>query len=459
MKITTKITAWYAALTIILMVILVPILYLSASSSVTESLRQRLSYAVEHAEDEIEEKDEEHDNDEEDQDKTGILDLDDLIDTDFLEDESIDMAILREDGTILAASPHGAWLASVQVNSLNHQITRNGREWYIAQKSAKYQGEHLVIRAAGNTSYWHEASSTLLKYLVLIIPVYILLAVLGAWLLSRRSVRPISKITESANKIAAGDLSERIEVVNAKDEIGNLAKTLNHMLDELEVSFKREQQFTSDASHELRTPVTVIAACADDALAVSQDPETRFNLEAIKEECKRMTGLISQLLTLSRGYEGRLHFEPEEIDLYDVAESVAETLKNTADQKQIHIYNELVPETLARVDQSLMSEVFLNLVGNAIKYGNDGGTIRMSTETTPEHLKIIFQDDGIGISPADLPHIFERFYRADKSRDRSGTGLGLSIVKWIVEMHGGTITAKSRLGEGSQFVVELPSEK
>lgn len=453
MKITTKITAWYAALTIILMIILVPVLYFSASSAVTESLRQRLSYAVEHAEDELEEQEED-----------GDLDLDDLIDGDFEEDQTIDMAILRENGTIWAATPNGDWLSTIKTIGQNQQITRNGKKWYIARKHAHYQDEEITILAAGNISYWHDASSTLMKYLAVIIPVYLLLAVLGAYILSRRSVRPIAKITETADKIAAdGDLSKRIETVNSKDEIGNLAATLNRMFEELQVSFERERQFTSDASHELRTPVTVIGACADDALRTTYEPETRENLESIKDECGRMTGLISQLLTLSRGYEGRLHFEPERIDLYDMAQSVAETLQGTvAREKQIQIKNEIPQGTYALVDQSLMSEVFLNLAGNAVKYGKDGGTVKIQAKTasdgaTQSRLQILFRDDGIGISQTDLPHIFERFYRADKSRDRSGTGLGLSIVKWIVEMHGGTITARSEIGVGSEFVITLPN--
>jgi signal transduction histidine kinase len=171
-----------------------------------------------------------------------------------------------------------------------------------------------------------------------------------------------------------------------------------------------------------------------------------------------MTKIISQLLMLSRGYEGRCHFEPDDICLYEMAASVAEELKGSAEDAQIAVHNDIPKELTLRADQSLMTQLFVNLIGNAIKYGSAGGNVWLNADQRDGFVKIEVSDDGIGISEEDKSHIFERFYRADKARDRSGSGLGLAIVKWIVELHGGTIEVKSSVGHGTTFSFALPQQ-
>ena len=171
-----------------------------------------------------------------------------------------------------------------------------------------------------------------------------------------------------------------------------------------------------------------------------------------------MRKIVSQLLMLSRGYEGRCHFQPEELCLWDMAESVCESLSALAEAKSIHIHNEVPQTYMIYADQSLFTQLLVNLVENAIKYGNESGNIRITSADDEADYNLCVEDDGIGISEDDLSKIFERFYRADKARDRTGSGLGLSIVKWIAELHEGKIVAESKLGKGTEMTVTWPKK-
>lgn len=326
------------------------------------------------------------------------------------------------------------------------------KEWSYLTQSKTIGGHTVMIRILGNI-YFNDFLNNFSWMLLLIVPCYILLAAIGSKFLAKRALQPIRRITETAKKISEGDLSERIDGISSNDEVGELADTFNMMLEELEVSFQRERQFTSDASHELRTPMTVITACTEDAL-YTDDPAIRTeNIRVIQKENQRMTKMLSQLLMLSRGYEGRYHFQPEELCLYDMVESVSESLTAMAETKSIKIHNEVSENDLIYADQSLFTQLLVNLIENSIKYGNVGGNIWITLEKSENKYRLCIKDDGIGISEEDLPKIFERFYRSDKARDRNGSGLGLSIVKWIATLHGGEISAESKLGKGTEITV------
>jgi signal transduction histidine kinase len=316
----------------------------------------------------------------------------------------------------------------------------------------------MTVIAAGSMDYVTESLNDLILLLLILVPVYLLISAVGAFFLAKRAMRPIRQITKTAQAIESGDMAQRIHNVDSNDEVGELADTFNGMLDTLEISFRRERQFTSDASHELRTPITVIAACTEDALGDNGAVNCRENLETIKDEAARMTKIISQLLMLSRGYEGRCHFEPDRICLYDMVDSVSEELKDTAEKMCISIHNDVGKNIDVTADQSLMTQLFVNLIGNAVKYGSAGGNVWLNAREQDGQLHIEVSDDGIGISEDDQTHIFERFYRADKARDRTGSGLGLAIVKWIVDLHSGAIGVKSSLGHGTTFEITLPNK-
>ena len=327
-------------------------------------------------------------------------------------------------------------------------------EFYDYSEVVDIDGHEASIEAVGNIYFnrFFDSFSTLMYALA---PAYLLISAIGAYLIAKRALKPITDITSTANTIKAGDRKNRIKTVELHDEVGELASTINEMLDELDVAFEREKQFTSDASHELRTPVSVISACADEALVSEDESVIRENLTMIKNESGKMTKIIAQLLQLSRGYEGRYNYEPEEIALKDMVDSVLEVEEFEAQEKRISLISDVNQQIMVKVDQSLFTQVLMNIVGNAIKYGNDDGHVWVSAEKIEDKIEIHIKDDGIGMSQNDLAHIFERFYRADASRDRKGTGLGLAIVKWIVDIHQGEIEAKSTLGEGTEFIIRI----
>ncbi|MCE5342064.1 MAG: HAMP domain-containing histidine kinase [Eubacteriales bacterium] len=315
----------------------------------------------------------------------------------------------------------------------------------------------IRIRVANSLSSNDRVLSTMLLVFLISIPLIVLLSMLGGQLIARRSLAPIGQIIHSADRIARGDMTARIPAAPSRDELGELTDTLNRMLQSVEATFMREKRFTSDASHELRTPVAVLRAYTESLRAeVGTTMEQKAELNIMLAECVRMQKIISQLLTITRGQEGQYPLCMEAVDLHAVAEGVAGTLAERLCQKGTSLAVTVPENLLLYADQSLMTEMLLNLAENALQYGKPGGHIDLRASRESEHIVIQVQDDGVGIPQDALPHIFERFYRVDSARDRSGTGLGLSIVDWIVKAHHGTLSVESKLGEGTVFTVTLP---
>ncbi len=229
------------------------------------------------------------------------------------------------------------------------------------------------------------------------------------------------------------------------------------MLASLEDSFRRERRFTSDASHELRTPVAVILAYAESLMADTSLPDAqRETVKTILNECRRMRRMIEQMLTLTRAQEGRYPVTMEHICLNDVLDGVQAALEPIAADRSIALHIDAESRIELTADQSLITQLLLNLTENAVKYGKDGGDVWVCALQDDDRSVITVSDNGIGINSENLPHIFDRFFRADAARDRTGTGLGLSIAQWIVQLHGGTIRAESEENTGTQFTVTLP---
>ncbi len=433
-KISTKITMLYLVLSALLLSILIPTVYFLVENSLKVSQAGNMQISGNAVAKALKE-------------ENGKI----SVDQSALENDSVKpgvyIQVYGENGEILYRSRDAGWIFEMVANDKGRE-----NEWSYITQTETINGHTVEIQILGNI-YFNDFLNDFLWILLLMIPCYIILAAIGSKMLAKRALQPIRQITETAHKISDGDLSKRIEDISSHDEVGELADTFNMMLEELEVSFKRERQFTSDASHELRTPMTVITACTEDALHTDDPAIINENIKVIQKENQRMTKMLSQLLMLSRGYEGRYHFQPESLCLYDMAESVSESLAMMADAKSIQIHNQIPEDYMIQADQSLFTQLLVNLVENAIKYGNEHGNIWISLEKEGAQHKLCVKDDGIGISGQDLPKIFDRFYRADKARDRKGSGLGLSIVKWIVTLHGWQIHAESELGEGTKMVV------
>lgn len=442
MRLTIKrrIMLLYTMLTTILLAILLPIVYGTVSASLSLDLQSRLSNAIAQVLIAVDDQDE----------KFVLNDQVDLPDY-------ISMCVVDDYGKVIFSTAGGEWLQNASVDKSGNTLYRN--ETYTVQKeSFKIEQSTVTAFAAISSDYALQSLNTLKLLLIILTPIYLALSVAGAYILARRAIRPITEITKAAETISAGDLSKRITGITTKDEVQELADTFNTMLNRLQESFDRERQFTSDASHELRTPVAVISACAEDLKRNVKGSESGQSLEAIQKESSRMNKIISQLLLLTRGYEGRYHVEKETLDLHEVVGSVMAELAEIAASSQIQLFNKVPENSVIYADQSLMTQLLINLIGNSIKYGVQGGKVTVRASNPEASCTFTISDNGIGMKEDELEHIFERFYRADKARDRSGSGLGLSIVKWIVELHNGKISVSSEYGKGTQVTVVIPAK-
>ncbi len=292
-------------------------------------------------------------------------------------------------------------------------------------------------------------------------PVVILAAAWGAWAILGITSQRIDKITNDVAAISDGrSLHRRLSMENAGEEFERLVSTLNAMIERLETSFMGLRRFTADASHELKTPLAVLRADVERAMTDTSQSERMVALEEALHETTRMADLVESLLTLARADEGRFDIHREPVDLKPLVEDVYETALILGEAAGVTVNLPFTAEVTVLGDRIRLRQLFLNLVTNAIKYTPAGGKVDIGLGVHPENVTFAVRDTGIGIAAADVPYIFERFWRADRVRsrmsERGGFGLGLAISQWIAQAHGGTLTASSRLGRGSLFTVTLP---
>lgn len=303
----------------------------------------------------------------------------------------------------------------------------------------------------------------LLGSMVLVMPLILLASGVLGWFLAGRAMRPVEQLMDEVQEVTDGrSLHRRVAVPSSGDEVARLAITLNAMFSRLEQSFSQLRRFTADASHELKTPLTVLRAGVERSLVhPGTPPEVLEALDTTLEQLNQLNELVDSLLMLARADEGRVPLALEEADLRALVVDVGETAEMLAEQHGLEA-RVSVPEhpVQVRVDAHRMQQLLLNLVTNAVKYTPAGGWVELLLEDEEAGARLVVRDSGIGIASVDLPHIFDRFWRADPARsrtgDRPGVGLGLAITKWIAEAHGGTIAVQSRPGRGSSFVVTLP---
>ena len=280
----------------------------------------------------------------------------------------------------------------------------------------------------------------------------------GSWIASR-AMRPVQDISATAVKISAGDLSQRISTSETESELGQLAGVLNSTFARLDAAFAQQQQFTSDAAHELRTPVSVMLTQTQGTLNRERTAaEYRETLEACQRAAQRMRRLIESLLALARLDAGQETMKRLNFDLSKTVGDCLQSVQPLADERNVKIQCELAA-TECVGDSERLAQVVTNLLSNAIQHNQPGGEVRVKLETRDGVALLTVADTGPGISAEDLPRVFERFYRADKSRSTGGNGLGLSISKAIVETHGGTIQVASEAGGGATFTVRLPTAR
>jgi two-component system, OmpR family, sensor kinase len=285
----------------------------------------------------------------------------------------------------------------------------------------------------------------------------LLVGFVGGWWLVGRSLKPISEISSTAVKISAGDLAQRINVAETESELGQLAAVLNSTFARLETAFAQQQQFAADAAHELRTPVTVILTQTQMALARERDAAGyRQTVEACQRAAQRMRRLIESLLELARFDAGQEVLKRMRFDLARTVADSAELVQTLAEERGVKIISKIEPLEIIG-DAERLAQVVTNLLTNGIQYNRPAGEVRLELHLENGLAVLKIADTGQGIAPEDLPRVFERFYRGDKSRTGGGSaGLGLSICKAIIEAHGGTIEVTSEAGVGTTFTVRLP---
>jgi heavy metal sensor kinase len=305
-----------------------------------------------------------------------------------------------------------------------------------------------------------ETVNSLIDILLVVVPVTLLATSLGGWFLARRALQPVDHMATVARRISAEDLSQRLDLALPDDEFGRLARTLDEMIDRIDTAFQRQRQFTADASHELRTPLTALKGHIEVTLEHSRTAdEYQEALVLINGEMERLIALVQRLLVLARADAGQIPIEREQIALREIVEAAVEQLTSQATTSGVTLKISDGPDMDIWVDHSLFLQLLMNLIGNAIRHTPANGSVTVSWDWNSDGFAIVIQDTGEGIAPEDLPHIFERFYRADRVRGRRGghTGLGLAISQWIAAAHGGRISAESSPGSGSSFTVSLPS--
>jgi heavy metal sensor kinase len=298
------------------------------------------------------------------------------------------------------------------------------------------------------------------NYLLMLAPLLLLAAAGGGYWLSRRALSPVDALVRTAREVRGTNLNSRLQKLETGDELQRLSDTLNEMLGRIESAFLRITEFTADASHELRTPVSLIRTEAELALRRARgEAEYKESLRHILLEAERTTVLIEQLLSLARTDSGRESLHLQSVDLRQTLRSVVDGWQQVASLRNLQFSASLdVPELFVLGDDTLLRRLADILLDNALKYTQSPGSVQLSLESRGETAVITVQDSGIGIAEEEQSKIFERFYRVDKARSRvhGGAGLGLAIAQWIASQHRGAITVESRPGHGARFRVVIP---
>jgi len=324
-------------------------------------------------------------------------------------------------------------------------IERNGRRYL------------LVVAAPLDTMAADLAAVRTVLWLTL--PPLIALAALGGWWVATRNVAPLGWMAAQASAISCSNLEQRLEIGRAARELTVLAAAFNELLARIDQSFDAMRRFVADASHEMRTPVAVVRGEAEVALSRDRTPaEYQASLGLILDESRRLSKLVDDLLQLARADAGHVRLRDDEFYLNDLVAECCRSLQSLAAARQIDVQCQAATDAPFHGDQELLRRLVVNLLDNAIRYSEPGGRVEAAVYGAGADLRIVIADDGPGIPPDAAPHVFDRFYRADKARERErgGSGLGLAIVKWIAESHDGAVTFATHPGEGTTFTVSLP---
>ena len=376
-------------------------------------------------------------------------------------DATISVRIANSDGIVVNSENSFQWKKVPFSSSLDSvkKIELDEMHLVLASRKVLVDGTtKAYLQVAGNMENEYMFLKVLFVLMACADTVGIAISLLAGYLISRRMLLPIDRITKAAQSISINNLNRRIEVSQAEDELSRLAETFNEMIGRLKQSFDKQSQFVSDASHELRTPISVIQGYIGliDRWGKDDRSVLQESIDAIKNETSGMTELIEKLLFLARGDSGGQKLQMNEFSLNELLEEV---YKESRLISQIHdLHCDVAEEITLTADRKMIKQVLRALIDNSLKFTPPDGTITVRAGKRNDAVHIAVADTGIGIPEDEVNNIFNRFYRVDKARSKEsgGSGLGLSIVKWIVDAHGGSIRAESTIGKGTAITIMLP---
>lgn len=315
-----------------------------------------------------------------------------------------------------------------------------------------------IVQVGSSLEEFEDTMKRLLIIMIISIITSISVTIVVGYFMAKKTMKPVDQIRRAAVNISSNNLDERIDIKGRKDELGRLAETFNAMISRLKDSFQRINQFSIDVSHELKTPLTILKGETELALRKERtNEEYKRSMQSNLEEIDRMSRIIDDLLLLSKAETKDIGMNLEKVDLRDLLADVCMNMKLFGENKGVEIIARELEDIRLVGDELKLRRMITNVVENAIKYGHRGGHVIVSSYKQNGFACVNVEDDGPGISPGDIKYIFDRFYRADRSRKReSGSGLGLSISRWIAEAHKGSIDVQSRPAAGSVFTIKLP---
>lgn len=439
MSVKLRITTWFTIMILILMVLVVSIVFVVEDESLTDDPKSELIKVVSMNAARLSDK---HDDDNNDRLRTY--------------DDGVYCAFYNASGNMVT----GVVPESIIYNEVfenGNLATYEGKdgEYYIYDMAVDGDSEIVWVRGFISTTEPSPLMKTIVILVCVLLPVILVLSVAGGWLIAKHSMKPIDTIIDAVDSIKAGeDLTARVDMTRGPTEMKRLSEEFDHMFERLEKSFVSEKQFASDVSHELRTPITVILGeCHRAKRKELTTDEFRQSIETIEKQSQHMSELVEQLLSLTRLQQGTERFPLDKLNFSEFVEACVEDFKAGIDSTKV-VKADIEDNVIANFNPSLMSRVIFNLLDNARKYTGDDGVINIKLASYDDFVKLVVEDNGIGIEEENISNIWKRFWQADTSRGiDKGVGLGLAMVKEMVEFQGGSISMKSSLGEGTRFEI------
>jgi heavy metal sensor kinase len=318
-----------------------------------------------------------------------------------------------------------------------------------------------IILASQPLEAVEDELESLREILYLATPAVLLVAGLGGWFLARQGLAPVGAMAKRARQLGAGSLDRQLPVANPRDELGQLATSFNELLSRLDAAFDEQRRFMADASHELRTPLSVMSTAAGVTLKKEHRAEEEYReaLQMMAEQTRRLSRIVQDMFILARADAGHYPLQKRALYLNDLIGEVARAGGLLASDKSVSVELSNLPEAAFHGDEDLLRQMVMNLVDNAVKFTPAGGTVRLGLARRGGEYLLSVSDTGPGIPAEARPHVFERFYRADKARSRSedgGAGLGLAIARWIAQAHDGDLRLDDSDAAGATFTIRLP---